>query len=67
MAKFNGTYEDEYAKLLMGECFRNSLRYFKDVVHDSRYFNPILRMADERAIEQMIYDYNCGKKNKHKY
>ena len=56
MARFNGTYENEYAKLLMGECFRNSLRYFRGDVRDSSYFNPILQMVDKASIEQMIYD-----------
>ena len=56
MAKFNGMYENKYAKLLMGDFFRNSLRYFRDDVRDSAYFNPILRMVDERTIEQLICD-----------
>lgn len=56
MAKFNGTYENEYAMVLMGEQFRNSLRYFRDEVRDSDYFKPILRMVDERTIEQLISD-----------
>ena len=56
MAKFNGTYENEYAKRLMGECFRNSLRYFRGEVSDSAYFNPIMQMVDKGTIEQMIYD-----------
>ena len=56
MARFNGTYEDEYARLLMGTHFRNSLSYFRGEVRDSAYFNPILKMVDERTIEQMLYD-----------
>ena len=60
MAKFNGDYKNEYAMLLMGEYFRNSLTYFRGEVHDSNYFRPLLRMADERTIEQAIYDFFGG-------
>ena len=56
MATFNGIYENAYAQLLMGEFFRNSLRYFKGDVKDSEYFRPVLSMLDERGIEQKIYD-----------
>ena len=60
MAKFNGDYRNEYAMQLMGECFLNSLTYFRGEVCDSSYFRPILRMADERTIEQRIYDLFGG-------
>ena len=60
MAKFNGDYKNEYAMLLMGEYFRNSLMYFRGEVCDSNYFRPLLRMADERTIEQAIYDFFGG-------
>ena len=60
MAKFNGDYKNEYAMLLMGEYFRNSLIYFRGEVCDSNYFWPLLRMADERTIEQAIYDLFGG-------
>ena len=60
MAKFNGDYKNEYAMLLMGEYFRNSLTYFRGEVRDSNYFRPLLRMADERTIEQAIYDIFGG-------
>ena len=60
MAKFNGDYKNEYAMLLMGEYFRNSLTYFRGEVHDSNYFRPLLRMADARTIEQAIYDLFGG-------
>lgn len=60
MAKFNGDYKNEYAMQLMGEYFRNSLTYFRGEVRDSSYFRPLLRMADERAIEQAIYDFFGG-------
>ena len=60
MAKFNGDYKNEYAMLLMGEYFRNSLTYFRGEVCDSNYFRPLLRMADERTIEQAIYDFFGG-------
>ena len=60
MAKYNGEYRSEYAELLMGEFFRNSLRYFKGEVRDSDYFNPIVSMTDERTVEQMIYDRFSG-------
>ena len=56
MATFNGTYENAYAQQLMGEFFRNSLRYFKGEVRDSEYFKPVMSMLDERGIEQRIYD-----------
>ena len=56
MAKFNGTYENAYAQQLMGELFRNSLRYFRGDVRDSEYFKPVMSMLDECAIEQAIYD-----------
>ena len=56
MATFNGTYENAYAQQLMGEFFRNSLRYFKGDVRDSEYFNPVVSMLDEREIEQRIYN-----------
>ena len=56
MATFNGTYENAYAQQLMGEFFRNSLRYFKGDVRDSEYFNPVVSMLDERGIEQRIYN-----------
>ena len=61
MAKFNGTYENEYVLQLMGEHFRNSLRYFNGNVRDSGYFNPILGMVDVRTVEKMIYDRFGGK------
>ena len=60
MAKFNGDYKNEYAMQLMGEYFRNSLTYFRGEVRDSSYFRPLLRMADERTIEQAIYDFFGG-------
>ncbi len=60
MAKFNGDYKNEYAMLLMGEYFRNSLTYFRGEVRDSNYFRPLLRMADARTIEQAIYDLFGG-------
>ena len=60
MARFNGDYKNEYAMLLMGECFRNSLTYFKGEVRDSNYFRPLLRMVDARTIEQAIYDLFGG-------
>ena len=60
MAKFNGDYKNEYAMLLMGEYFRNNLIYFRGEVCDSNYFWPLLRMADERTIEQAIYDLFGG-------
>ena len=56
MARFNGEYKNEYAMQLMGECFRNGLAYFRDAVRDSNYFRPLLRMVNERTLEQMIYD-----------
>jgi SpoVK/Ycf46/Vps4 family AAA+-type ATPase len=56
MATFNGTYENAYTQQLMGEFFRNSLRYFKGEVRDSEYFKPVMSMFDERGIEQRIYD-----------
>lgn len=56
MASFNGTYDNEYARLLMGEQFRNSLRYFRGDVKDANYFCPILQMVDEQKMERMIYD-----------
>ena len=60
MAKFNGDYKNEYAMQLMGEYFRNSLTYFRGEVRDSNYFRPLLRMVDERTIEQSIYDLFGG-------
>ena len=60
MAKYSGDSRNEYAMLLMGECFRNSLTYFKGNVRDSDYFLPLLHMVDERTIEQMIYDLFGG-------
>lgn len=32
MARFSGDYTNEYAMLLMGGYFRNSLTYFRDEV-----------------------------------
>ena len=60
MARFNGDYKNEYAMLLMGEYFRNSLTYFRGEVRDSNYFRPLLRMVDARTIEQAIYDLFGG-------
>ena len=60
MAKFNGDYKNDYAMLLMGEYFHNSLSYFRSDVRNSNYFRPLLRMADERTIEQAIYDLFGG-------
>ncbi len=56
MSKYNGEYRSDYAALLMGEFFRNSLRYFKGDVKDSEYFNPIVSMTDEQTVEQKVCD-----------
>ena len=34
MAKYNSDCKNEYAMQLMGECFRNSLKYYKKNVFD---------------------------------
>jgi hypothetical protein len=54
MATFNGTYENAYAQQLMGEFFRNSLRYFKGDVRNSEYFNPVVSMLNEREMKSRI-------------
>jgi hypothetical protein len=48
MAKYNSDCKNEYAMQLMGECFRNSLKYYKKNVVDYDYFNPVLLMADTK-------------------
>ncbi len=60
MAKYNGEYRSEYAALLMGQYFRNSLRNFRGDVKDSEYFRPIVGMTDERSVEQKLYDRFSG-------
>ena len=47
MAKYNSDCKNEYAMQLMGECFRNSLKYYKKNVFDYDYFNPVLLMRSD--------------------
>ena len=60
MAKYNSDCKNEYAMQLMGECFRNSMKYYKKNVVDYDYFNPVLLMADTKEIEQTVYDVFGG-------
>ena len=50
MAKYNSDCKNEYAMQLMGECFRNSLKYYKKSVFDYDYFYPVFSMADTKEI-----------------
>ena len=60
MAKYNSDCKNEYAMQLMGECFRNSLKYYKKSVFDYDYFYPVFSMADTKEIEQTVYDVFGG-------
>jgi SpoVK/Ycf46/Vps4 family AAA+-type ATPase len=57
MAKFSGDNGNNYAEMLMGTFYGNSLRNYRGDVCDSDYFIPIgSKMMGTRELEQAIYD-----------
>ena len=60
MAKFKGNSKNNYAEMLMGQFYANSLRNYKGDVFDEDYFRPILRMTGVRPLEQALYDRFTG-------
>ena len=54
MARFKGGYKNEYALLMMARFFRNTLGYYKGEVSDDDYFDPVVDLYGEGAVEGEI-------------
>ena len=54
MAKFKGGYKNEYALMLMAQYFKNTLVYYKGEVDNDDYFDPIVHLYGDAAVEREI-------------
>lgn len=57
MAKYCGGCKSVYMEFLMGEFYRNSLKFYKGTVDDEDYFDPVVKMVGEAELEKRI----CGR------